>query len=602
MKTCIKTILMASVVMALSTPSFAKPKQQPQDDEVVVTGTRITQGGSQDINFFRDEIDIGRIPHAKTFTSEGLLSQHDLYLKPQKPCAQTLCLVDASMKADFTGDIQADYFLGLGFDSNIDDKTWKRAPLSLVAVVDKSGSMGGEPLERVKESLKAITGNLQPGDQLSIILYGADVNVHMRPLIVTRSNKPILISKINQIRSSGSTYMEAGLTLGYETARNTAKTFDGTTRVMLFTDERPNVGNTEATGFMEMARAASRQNIGLTTIGVGVQFGSELAAKIGSVRGGNLFFVRHNEDVKNLFAKEFDFMVSEVAHDLTVSITPKPGLKITGIYGVPQNMFSWKDDRSVEMLVPTAFLSSAGGGLFMTMARENPDLPLKQLATGEEFASVNLTYLDTSDQKQYRQNLTAKITEVTPSPSLRKAHLLVEEYSALRAATNAFHIDNNQERAYQTMRAFSQKLASSKLDGLEDERKLVAGLETQLALLSGHSAEVKDAPPYAKLWNRWKITRVEGGIDLRRGDVMEFFPDQQMQIFRKSVSMIDPDEEEQYSVNNKQIFMQDSELAFYYRVSKHGRLVLRHVSDDLTLYLRPVHKQAAQAKPHKALP
>jgi hypothetical protein len=43
--------------------------------------------------------------------------------------------------------------------------------------------------------------------------------------------------------------------------------FDGTTRVMLFTDEQPNVGRTDATSFAAMAEEASRGGIGLTTIG-----------------------------------------------------------------------------------------------------------------------------------------------------------------------------------------------------------------------------------------------------------------------------------------------------------------------------------------------
>ena len=48
-----------------------------------------------------------------------------------------------------------------------------------------------------------------------------------------------------------------------------------------------------------MAIAHSREGVGLTTIGVGVQFGAELATKISSVRGGNLYFIRDEADVES---------------------------------------------------------------------------------------------------------------------------------------------------------------------------------------------------------------------------------------------------------------------------------------------------------------
>ena len=73
--------------------------------------------------------------------------------------------------------------------------------------------------------------------------------------------------------------MEAGLKVGYETAFATAPAFRGNTRLMLFTDEQPNVGRTDADSFIGMAEAASRRGIGLTTIGVGVQFDATLATR-----------------------------------------------------------------------------------------------------------------------------------------------------------------------------------------------------------------------------------------------------------------------------------------------------------------------------------
>ena len=80
---------------------------------------------------------------------------------------------------------------------------------------------------------------------------------------------------------------------------------------------------------------------------MGVQFGAELATKISSVRGGNLYFIRDTADVESLFAKQLDYMVSELAHDLSISITPRAGLKIGGVYGVPGQLLGWQNETTV---------------------------------------------------------------------------------------------------------------------------------------------------------------------------------------------------------------------------------------------------------------
>ena len=61
--------------------------------EVVVTGAmRVSQGGAQDINFFRGEVAFERIPHPDDFTAEGLMSEHDIVLPATETCRQLFCL------------------------------------------------------------------------------------------------------------------------------------------------------------------------------------------------------------------------------------------------------------------------------------------------------------------------------------------------------------------------------------------------------------------------------------------------------------------------------------------------------------------------------
>ncbi len=273
-----------------------------------------TPGGAQDITFARAEIARGGVPNARIFTPEGLFSEHDLPLDTGRPCTQLLCLTAAAAPVELGAQADARTLAQLGFASNLDAATWRRDPLNLVAVVDKSGSMSGAPLETVKASLHTVADLLGPADQLTVVLYGD--RVHVQVPTTPAGNKRPLHAAIDGITSEGSTDMESGLRMGFDVARRTSSHFGGRTRVMLFTDERPNVGDTSAKGFMGMARAASRDGIGLTTVGVGTQFGAELATAISSVRGGNLFFFPDIAAMEARFEKDLDTMVTELAHGL----------------------------------------------------------------------------------------------------------------------------------------------------------------------------------------------------------------------------------------------------------------------------------------------
>lgn len=275
----------------------AQEEEQESFDDVVVTGMRVRQGGAQDIRHFRKVALESGMPRPESLTVEGLMGEHDLTIAAGAPCARLFCLTTEAMAAALPTRPDDRLFVGLGFESNVDAATWQRAPLNLVAVVDKSGSMAGAPLALVRESLRQIAGQMRTGDRIAIVLYGDHSHVWLEPTDVA-ANRAAVGAAIDGIESAGSTNMEAGLEVGYRTAFAGALAFKGTTRVMLFTDEQPNVGRTDAASFMGMAQNASRNGIGLTTIGVGLQFGAGLATRISSVRGGNLFFVANEDEVR----------------------------------------------------------------------------------------------------------------------------------------------------------------------------------------------------------------------------------------------------------------------------------------------------------------
>jgi Ca-activated chloride channel family protein len=447
-------------------------------------GMGATPGGAKDIEYARDRILAGEVPHANTFTPEGLFSQYDLPLPSTRACNQILCLSAAAAKADLIAQPEVRHLAQLGFASNLDPKTWRRAPLNLVAVVDKSGSMSGQPLDTVKASLRQVASQMTGGDQLAIVLYGDTSHVHLAPTSLKERER--VLRAIDAIQSAGSTAMEEGLRVGFDTAFRSKPGFSGTTRVMLFTDERPNVGATDKDSFMGMAREASRRGVGMTTVGVGVQFGAELATAIGSVRGGNLVFFADVPEMTKRFTRDFDTFVTELAYDMELTVRPTKGFRLVGLYGVPGDLVKRTPDGGLSMTIETIFLSRDKGGIYFAFApASDGSLPANAGVLGE----ASLHYTDTQQRKQSDRLSFPVLAPGTLPLGLARGLLLVDEITTLKQASALHGQQNKTEEAYRLVRALKKKFFESRVSGLDKEKKLIEKFDATLTLLSGHRGE-----------------------------------------------------------------------------------------------------------------
>ena len=590
-------LALAVFFLGTSSSALAVPDDRDRDrdiQEVIVTGSFVTQGGAKDVNYLRGEVEQSRIPHPETFTAEGLLSEHSIVMDSGTPCAQVFCLVADSIDANLIAQPEARYLIGLGFATNIQSEGWHRKPLNLVATVDKSGSMNGAPLALVRSSLLEVLDHMREGDRISIVLYGDEAEVYLAPTDVTAQSRGLIRGSIKAIESAGSTAMEEGLRLGYEVARQSSKQFAGVTRVMLFTDERPNVGNTEDFGFMTMAREASHDGIGLTTIGVGVQFDAELATTIGSVRGGNLFFMRDEDDVQQVFRDEFDFMVSELAHDLAVSITPQPGYNISGVYGVPDGLMGWQNERTVKITIPTVFLSSKGGAMFVALAKSHasPDLPARPLAGGAPLASLELQYVPVSSGIVERDRIDAFPPPAKQSDAMKLGHALIDEFTVLRRATTAHYMENDQNLAYQLVHDLATRLSNNRDQDFDKERLLTYSLEERFAFLSGHTGEPRQhRSPIAKLWGTWEVRSVQGRSSLRPSERLEFTPAAGFRYYKKDGSAHVLDSEGDFGASRRQIDLEDLGLVFDYEIRDGNELVLADGEHQNLVFLQRRHEK-----------
>jgi len=139
----------------------------------------------------------------------------------------------------------------------------------------------------------------------------------------------------------------------------------------------PNLGATEPSEFEEIVADGANRGVGLTVMGVGVGLRQELLNAITHWRGGNAFSLFNDEDVVELMADDWPFLVSPIAYDLLVEVTPSAGYRLADTYGFPS-----ADDEVVPTLdVSTVFLSRRRGALLLRM-EPNDGAELTGMAAG----------------------------------------------------------------------------------------------------------------------------------------------------------------------------------------------------------------------------
>jgi Ca-activated chloride channel homolog len=208
--------------------------------------------------------------------------------------------------------------------------TQSRSPLNLSIVLDRSGSMSGKPLHYCKEASKFVVNQLSKEDLLSVVVFDNTVRTIFPPQEVT--HKDLLENKINQIETGGMTNLSGGLIQGCQHILNQdVKKFIN--RVLLLSDGQANEG---ITNYEQLMKIVDDYNLGgaqISTMGVSDHFNEELMEGIADHGKGNYYFIDQVEDIPGIFAKELEGLLSVVAQNVHVKISPKEGVIIKNIYG-----------------------------------------------------------------------------------------------------------------------------------------------------------------------------------------------------------------------------------------------------------------------------
>jgi len=203
----------------------------------------------------------------------------------------------------------------------------ERAPIDAVVVIDRSGSMAGQPLEQVKAAVTSLFRQLGPDDRLAVVTFDSNVDV---VLPLDRHEVATASDAIGRIRSGGSTNLSGGWLEALRLLTTDPRP-GAVRRIITLTDGHANNGITAIEELAPIVGGARGQGVTSSFIGFDDGYDERFLAGLADAGGGDDYWCDGPDKAAEVFDHEFGGLARVVAQNLRVSVTPSAHTAHTGL-------------------------------------------------------------------------------------------------------------------------------------------------------------------------------------------------------------------------------------------------------------------------------
>jgi Ca-activated chloride channel family protein len=206
------------------------------------------------------------------------------------------------------------------------DKSQRSAPLNLTLVLDRSTSMRGARLDKVKIAAHQIIEQLSPDDVLSIVSFGDRADVLIPASTV--QDKSSLRAIVSIMRAEGGTEIYHGLAAGVEQCRR----YLGprlVNHVVLLTDGRT-FGDEERC--LDLAKRAAGEGISISAMGIGEEWNDVFLDALASGTGGTSAYINSPSAVVRFLNERVRSLGDSFAERLYLSIAPDSDVVLESVF------------------------------------------------------------------------------------------------------------------------------------------------------------------------------------------------------------------------------------------------------------------------------
>ena len=222
-----------------------------------------------------------------------------------------------------------------------------RVSADLICVIDISGSMCGEKIHLVRESLKILVDMMDPKDRIALILFNENAQLFYELEYLTEENKKKLKNLIDTIDANGGTNIASGLQIAVnllKKEKNNTKTGEGrSSSVLLLSDGCDNyLDDIQLGEKLKSFTKGEGLSFTLNTFGYGYDHDPKIMNRLANLRDGNFFLVENYNKVGEYFVSVLGGCISIISKNAELNVKlVNEHCKIVTLFG-KNNLFSYE--------------------------------------------------------------------------------------------------------------------------------------------------------------------------------------------------------------------------------------------------------------------
>ncbi len=204
-----------------------------------------------------------------------------------------------------------------------------RPSLNLGLCIDRSGSMGGEPLYQAKQAALGLIRRLSTLDRVGVVVFDhlAEVLCPLERFVgVARVE-----AALNHLEARGGTDLFQGWSESCHQLCDCSST-QSLNRVLLLSDGETNTGVTDPTRIAAQVARWQRQGVSTTTVGLGQSYNEDLLAAMARAGSGNYFHVGEPKDIESFFAQEIQNLSKTTGQAVSLGVEPADGVEVLRVF------------------------------------------------------------------------------------------------------------------------------------------------------------------------------------------------------------------------------------------------------------------------------
>lgn len=383
------------------------------------------------------------------------------------------------------------------------DAAGARPPVATLLVVDRSGSMAGDPIEHARRAAASLVSRLQDGDRVALVSYGTDVTVDLPWTTLDATTRTRALRSIARLEEGGGTNIDGGL----KRARGLVATmgpFDGVVRVLMLSDGRANEGERRVDRLALHADELRAAGATVSTLGLGLDYNEALLERLSVAGSGRYHYLRHAKDLSAILDDELRHATRVIARGVKLvldddpdglAFAEAPGATVDRAHGrttlVLGDLAAGEQRRLLVKLVPGAKVRTAASLSWLAPEvtyRAGHDGAARLLAHRADAFRVLITDDALAVEQSRREEVRVRVLQVTSSVALTRS---MEAYASGDVATARRVLSEN--------RVHVEKAAKeTKNAALRDEAAQLEQVLQRVNSAAPASAEAQDMVKYQR--------------------------------------------------------------------------------------------------------